>query len=124
VNISWEFLSQWNSSQYFCDTEHSCCKCYYGLRKHLGFRNISAGTKGLIYKTLIGPIVTYGAECWLLTKKDKLQLAVLKGKSLDFWSHPRYRSVEEKVQRRTKYSEVNKTCKTKMGRTYSTYEGE
>jgi hypothetical protein len=30
-----------------------CNKCCYGLRKHLGSRNISAGTKCLIYKTLI-----------------------------------------------------------------------
>jgi len=47
-------------------------KCYCGLRKHLGSQNISAGTKCLIYKTLIRQIVTYGAECWVLTKKDGL----------------------------------------------------
>jgi hypothetical protein len=57
-------------------------KCYYGLRKHLGSRNISTGTKCLIYKTLIRPIVTYGAECWVLTKKDALQLAVFERKVL------------------------------------------
>jgi hypothetical protein len=57
-------------------------KCYYGLRKHLGSRNISLGTKGLIYKTLIRPVVTYGAECWVLTKKDELQLAVFERKVL------------------------------------------
>jgi hypothetical protein len=49
---------------------------YYGLRKHLGSRSISLGTKCLIYKTLIRPVVTYGAECWVLTKNDKLQLTV------------------------------------------------
>jgi hypothetical protein len=36
-------------------------KCY-GLRKHLGSRSISLGTKCLIYKTLIRPVVTHGAE--------------------------------------------------------------
>jgi hypothetical protein len=47
-----------------------------------------------------------------------------------FWSHPRHRSVEE-VQwrivptiRRTRNCEVDKICKTWMGWTYSTYEGE
>jgi hypothetical protein len=37
-------------------------KCYYGLRKHLGSRSICLGTKCLIYKTLIRPVVTYGAK--------------------------------------------------------------
>jgi hypothetical protein len=45
-------------------------KCYYGLRKHLGSQNMSAGTRCLTYKMLIRPIVTYGAECWVLTKKS------------------------------------------------------
>jgi hypothetical protein len=35
------------------------------------FRAIS-----LIYKTLISPVVTYGSECWVLTAKGELQLAV------------------------------------------------
>jgi hypothetical protein len=51
-------------------------KCCYGLRKHLGSRNTSSGIKFLIYKTLIRPVVTYGAECWVLTKKDELQIVV------------------------------------------------
>jgi hypothetical protein len=57
-------------------------KCYYGLRKHLGFRSISLRTKCLIYKTLTRPVVTYGAERWVLTKKDELQLAVFERKAL------------------------------------------
>jgi hypothetical protein len=57
-------------------------KCYYGLRKHLGSRNISSERKCPIYKTLIKPVATYGAECWVLTKKDKLQLAVFERKVL------------------------------------------
>jgi hypothetical protein len=56
-------------------------KCYYGLRK-LGSQSISLGSKCLIYKTLIRPVVTYGAECWVLTKKDKLQVAVFERKVL------------------------------------------
>jgi hypothetical protein len=57
-------------------------KCCYGLRKHLGPQSISLGTKCVIYKTLIRPVVTYGAECWVLTKKDELQLAVFERKAL------------------------------------------
>jgi hypothetical protein len=37
-------------------------KCCYALRKHPGYRSISLATKCLIYKTLIRPVVTYGAE--------------------------------------------------------------
>jgi hypothetical protein len=74
-------------------------KCCYGLRKHLGSRNISLGTKCLIYKTLIRPVVTYGAECWVLTKKDDLQLAVFERKVLRKIFGPiRDTSVEEEVQ--------------------------
>jgi hypothetical protein len=57
-------------------------KGYYGQRKHLGSRSRSLGTKCLIYKTLIRPVVTYGAECRVLTKKDELQLAVFERKVL------------------------------------------
>jgi hypothetical protein len=52
-------------------------KCYYGLRKHLGSRCISLSTKCLNYSTLVTP----GAECWVLTKKGELQLAVFEKKS-------------------------------------------
>jgi hypothetical protein len=55
-------------------------KCYYGLRKHLGSRSISLGTKCLISKTIIRPVVTHGAECWVLTEKDELQIAVFERK--------------------------------------------
>jgi hypothetical protein len=56
-------------------------KCCNGLRKHLVSRSICLGTKCLIYKTLIRPVVTYGAERWVLTKKDDLSWQFLKGKS-------------------------------------------
>jgi hypothetical protein len=36
----------------------------------------------LISKMLIRPVVTYGAEYWVLTKKDKLQLAFFERKVL------------------------------------------
>jgi hypothetical protein len=52
------------------------------LRKLLGSRCINLWTKCLIYKSLIRPVVTYGAECWMLTMKDELQLAVCERKVL------------------------------------------
>jgi hypothetical protein len=35
-----------------------------------------------VYKTLMRPVVTYGAECWVLTKNDEIQLAVFERKFL------------------------------------------
>jgi hypothetical protein len=76
-------------------------KCYCGLRKHLGSRSLSLGTKCLMYKTLIRPVVTYGAECWVLTKKDKLQLAVSERKVLRKISGP----IRDTDQWRRRYNE-------------------
>lgn len=45
-------------------------KCYNALRKQLSNRNISRKTKLIIYKTLILPVVTYGAETWAISKRD------------------------------------------------------
>jgi hypothetical protein len=40
------------------------------------------------YKTLIRPVVTYGAQCWVLTNKDEVQLTVLERKVLRKISGP------------------------------------
>jgi hypothetical protein len=48
----------------------------------MGSQCISLGKKCRIYKTLIRPVVKYGAACWVLTKKDELQLAVYERKVL------------------------------------------
>jgi hypothetical protein len=108
-------------------------KCYYGLRKHLGFRSVSLGTNSLNYKTLIRPVVTYGAECWVLTKKGRATVTSFwrESPNKDFWSRPRHWWVEQEIQwriipaiSRTRNCEVDNICMTYTGWTYSTYEGE
>jgi hypothetical protein len=44
-------------------------KCYYALRPILKRRSISQSIKICLYKTIIRPAVTYGAETWTVTSK-------------------------------------------------------
>jgi len=44
-------------------------KCYYALGTILKRRSISQSIKICLYKTIIRPVVTYGAETWTVTSK-------------------------------------------------------
>jgi len=39
---------------------------------------LTSATKIILYKTLIRPVVSYGAEAWTLTKKEEQALIFLK----------------------------------------------
>ena len=54
---------------------------YYGLQKHMKSRNISRNIKTLLYKILIRPVVTYGAETWVLSKQDEYRLSIFERKN-------------------------------------------
>jgi hypothetical protein len=45
-------------------------------------RIISRNTKTFLYKTLISPVLTYGAETWALTKQDEHRLSIFERKIL------------------------------------------
>jgi len=45
-------------------------------------RNINIKYKVIIYKTLIKPVLMYGAETWVLSKTDELRLGVFERKIL------------------------------------------
>jgi len=57
-------------------------RSYFGLVNILKAKNINRKCKVIIYKTLIKPVLMYGAETWVLSKVDELRLGVLDRKIL------------------------------------------
>ena len=58
-------------------------RCYYGLNGQLINRDLSRTTKLILYKTLILPVLLYGAEAWtLLSTDDAAALRVFERKVL------------------------------------------
>jgi len=57
-------------------------RAYYGLQNHVKSRNISRNIKTLLYKTLIRPVLTHGAEIWVLSKQDEHRLSIFERKIL------------------------------------------
>ncbi|RZF38840.1 hypothetical protein LSTR_LSTR013781 [Laodelphax striatellus] len=46
-------------------------RCYYALSQYLRSKTLSRKIKIEIYNTIIKPVCVYGAETWVLTKKDE-----------------------------------------------------
>jgi len=44
---------------------------------------LSRATKIILYKTLIRPVVSYGAEAWTLTKKEEQAVLIFERKYLE-----------------------------------------
>src|SRR5215468_4817105 len=57
-------------------------KCYNMYKNTLSSKILSKTTKLRIYKTIIRPVVTYGAEVWTISEKDANQLRVFERKIL------------------------------------------
>jgi len=72
------------NSSWFTDFFYQCIpslskiaignKCYYALGPILRRRSISQSIKIHLYKTIIRPAVTYGAETWTVTNKIEKML--------------------------------------------------
>jgi hypothetical protein len=48
-------------------------RCFFGLHKHLQSSHVSRQTILTINKTLIHPVLLYGSEAWVLTKREENQ---------------------------------------------------
>jgi hypothetical protein len=57
-------------------------RSYFGLVNILTAKNINRKYEVIIYKTLIQPVLMYGAETWVLSKTDELRLGVFERKIL------------------------------------------
>lgn len=57
-------------------------RCYYGLNRQLSSRALSRRTKLSLYKTLILPVLLYGAEAWTMTAADEQSLGTFERKIL------------------------------------------
>ena len=57
-------------------------RAYYGLQNHMKSRIISKNIKTLLYTTLIRPVLTCGAETWVLSKQDEHRLRIFERKIL------------------------------------------
>ena len=57
-------------------------RAYYRLQNHMKSRIISRNIKTLLYKILIRPVLTYGAEARVLSKQDEHRLSIFECKIL------------------------------------------
>ena len=57
---------------------------------------LSRATKIILYKTLIRPVVPYGAEEWTLTKKEEQAVPVFERKTFRRMCGPKYENGEWK----------------------------
>ena len=57
-------------------------RSYFGLVNILKAKNINRKYKVIIYKTLIKPVLMFGAETWVLSNADELRLGVFERKIL------------------------------------------
>jgi hypothetical protein len=70
---------------------------FFGLHKHLQSSHLSRQTKFTIHKTLIRPVLLYGSERCVLTKRKESQLLVFERKVLRTICGPK---IENGVYRR------------------------
>jgi hypothetical protein len=79
-------------------------RCFFGLRKHLQSSHFSRQKKFIIHKTFMCPILLYGSETWVLTKREENQLLVLDRKVLRICGP----KIKNGVYRRTYNHELDK----------------
>ena len=74
------------------------------------FRNrlLTRATKIRLYKTLIRPTVTYGAETWIMTKKEEQALLIFERKIFRRIYGPNYEDGEWKIRTNRELEELNK----------------
>jgi hypothetical protein len=74
------------------------------------FRNrlLCTATKIRLYKTLIRPVVTYGAETWTMTKKEEQALLIFERQIFRRIYGDKYEDGERKIRMNRELEELNK----------------
>jgi hypothetical protein len=71
-------------------------------------RLLSRGTKILLYKTPIRPVVSCGAETWTTRRKEEQAVLVFERKTFRRIYGPKYENGEWKIRRNRELEEMNK----------------
>jgi len=69
---------------------------------------LSRATKIILYKTLIRPVVSYGAEAWTLAKKEEQDLLIFERKIFRRICGPKYENGEWKSRTNRELDEKSK----------------
>jgi hypothetical protein len=83
-------------------------RTYFAARSLFRSRLSSRATKILLYKTLIRPVVSYGAEAWIMTKKDEQAVLVFERKIFRRIYGPKYENGNWKSTTNRELEEMSK----------------
>jgi hypothetical protein len=83
-------------------------RTYFAAIKLFRSRLLSRGTKIQLYKTLIRPVVSYGAETWTMTKKEGQALLVFGRKIFRRIYGPKYENGEWRTRTNRELEEMSK----------------
>ena len=83
-------------------------RTYFAAISLFRSRLLSRATKIILYKTLIRPVVSYGAEAWTLTKKEEQALLIFERKIFRRIYGPKYENREWKIRTNRELEEMSK----------------
>jgi hypothetical protein len=83
-------------------------RTYFAAIRLFRSRLLSRGTKILLYKTLIRPVVSYGVETWTMMKKEEQALLVFERKIFRRIYGPKYESGEWRTRMNRELEEMSK----------------
>ena len=83
-------------------------RTYFAAISFFSSKLLSRAIKILLYKTLIRPVVSYGAEAWTVTKKDEQALIVFERKIFRRIYGPKYENGEWKSRTNREPEEMSK----------------
>jgi hypothetical protein len=82
-------------------------RTYFAAISLFRSRLLSRATNILLYKTLIRPVMSYGAEAWKMTKKEEQALLIFERKIFRRIYGPKYENGEWKSRTIQELEEMN-----------------